>query len=55
METETHWREFLKEAERARLVELDLARADNQAERKRIWDRCRKRRAARAKASTTIS
>lgn len=38
-----NWRDYLTDAERNRLDELDREREANRAERLRIYDRCRKR------------
>lgn len=37
------WRAHLTEAEAKRLEEIDRLRDDLTAERRKIWDRCRKR------------
>lgn len=37
------WREFLRENEAARLIEIDGERKSLNAEYRRIYDRCRKR------------
>lgn len=39
----TDWRDYLTPEEAARLIEIDRLRDDFTAERRKIWDRCRKR------------
>lgn len=37
------WQDYLRDTERQRLTELAKERAENKAEYRRIYDRCRKR------------